>query len=934
MNTWMRCAAVGLMVTGAAIGSARGAAEGSVAPVSPAFKAYLDGQPGGQRRTAAGHALGHVPAPLDLSYNRGVAHPRKRMGAETNSSYDLRILGRVTDIRNQSPYGTCWTFASMASLESCLLLGETWNFSENNLANLHGFVDFYNRKFDRGGNATMAAAYMARYSGPASETDDPYPSVDTSTNGTPIQKHLQSMVIIPDRTNDTDNALIKQAIVNYGALYTSFYVDDRAPYYNTNTYAYYFNGTSNGNHAVAIVGWDDNFSGANFLTTPDREGAFIVKNSWGTNWGENGYFYVSYYDKIFARDGMNAAFCGAQSINNYGAIYQYDPLGWVTSIGWGDTTAWGANIFVAPTNDTISAVSFYAVSDAESYEIRVYRNGNATNPVSGDLMNTQTGAVTYAGYYTVPLATNMTVTAGQRFSVAVKFTVSAGTWPVPISCQYPRYSEPTNAVGKSFVSPAATTWYDMTNSSYLGVTNGSVCIKAFGVAPEPPPEAPVVDLFTPTNGATYSAPADIAFTIHAYCTNLGATVTQVVLKVNDASVWSGTNSPFGGSITGVTAGVYTLKALAWSGTGESSTSTPATITVTGTNLMLATFIMPTNGTIFADPANIYVSAHAYAFGGATITQATVYANGTEVLSGTNAFLDDTWSNVTAGAYALTFKAWANHGDSVTTDVVNITVTNYGMAAYIVQPSTGTIYYGAPADIYIDAHAYDFTPGSAITQSLLYANGSLIHSGTNDFTFYTWSNVAVGVYSLTYQAWSCFGHSVTSDPVVVSVVEGGTPTPTPSVTETPTPTATATLTPTPVPSATPVAPTGVAASDRVYTDKVRVSWNVMSDATFYRVYRGVSQISEYASELGIVTHGTSYDDSTAVPGTVYYYFVRSYNGMGAGPYSTGVIGERRRDADPQPTPGGHTFANVAVYQQSQGLWYILNSSNIFHPTSIP
>ena len=110
---------------------------------------------------------------------------------------------------------------------------------------------------------------------------------------------------------------------------------------------------------MTIVGWDDNFSATNFSTTPPGNGAWIVKNSWGTSFGKSGYFYVSYYDQNMGYQ-ENTVFT-AEPTTNYTTNYQYDPFGMESSIGSGSSsTAYGANVFTATSTGTLKAVSFWA----------------------------------------------------------------------------------------------------------------------------------------------------------------------------------------------------------------------------------------------------------------------------------------------------------------------------------------------------------------------------------------------------------------------------------------------------------------------------------------------------------------------------------------------------------------------------------------------
>ena len=431
-------------------------------PINPAFVQYQQEKAAGKvaTQTVDGRGLGWVPPTIKPST---VTTAPSLMQAQTYpAAYDLRTQNKVSPVEDQGQCGSCWTFATFGSLESYLLPGLTTQYSENNLKNL---ADFGYTCCD-GGDAAMSTAYLARwgwntaqldaynqriYAGPVTSTSDPYngnsldPSVCTSPTTSQVAMHVQNVYYVPVKQSPLDNNAIKSALTTYGGVYTAFQWNETASstttstYYNLTTAAYYDNNpqdNNSGNHAVTIVGWDDNYAKTNFSTTPPGNGAWIVKNSWGTGFGKLGYFYVSYYDLNMGYQ-ENAVFT-AEPTTNYNTNYQYDALGWVDSYGSSDigsspsTTAWGANVFTATSNQQLSAVSFYAGSANTQYQIFVYTDPTSGSPIGGTEHIGPAGTIAMSGYHTIPLNTAVPLTAGHKFSVVIEITTPGSNYPVPV----------------------------------------------------------------------------------------------------------------------------------------------------------------------------------------------------------------------------------------------------------------------------------------------------------------------------------------------------------------------------------------------------------------------------------------------------------------------------------------------------------------------
>jgi C1A family cysteine protease len=561
------------------------------APLNPEFVQYWNKVKQGvtyKAVTSGGRALGEIPSPIDFSHLAQQA-PSFKGAAPLPSSFDLRQQNKMSSVRDQGNCGACWTFATLGALESALLPGESRTFSENNLKNLHGF----DTGPCDGGSTAMGAAYLVRWgttwqSGPVNDSDDPYQATtnpNTSPLGLPVQKHVQNINVYPGRKTTTapgwDNTILKNAVMTDGAMYTSMYWDDpnEKTVYNPDTAAYYYSGNApSSNHAVVIAGWDDNFPASSFKTPPPGNGAFLIKNSWGTKFGTAGYFWISYYDTVYAMTKQPYAFVGNEAVTNYARKYEYDPLGPVDTMGYGSSTAWFANVFTAVATEPLSAVSFWATANNSTYSIYVYTNVQG-DPASGTLVGTAitTGSMPVAGYHTVTLASPVTITKSQSFAVVVKLTTPGYNSPISLHYAYPNYSSKVTAsAGQSYVSadngslpssPSSSCssycWTDTTTLS--AYPNANVSLKAFTSATAAgayplivnstnPPSGVAISVGVPdnsgaSNGSTsltriYSPGTSVTLTAPTTLTAQNAPATAVGAAF---STWSGCDSSPGSS---------------------------------------------------------------------------------------------------------------------------------------------------------------------------------------------------------------------------------------------------------------------------------------------------------------------------------------------------------------------------------------------------
>lgn len=433
------------------------------APLSPDFIAWQE------EMAQGGVPGGYVPPPIKLPPPK--ARGRISIASAVPTKYDLRALGWMTGVRSQGQCGDCWPFATYGSLESWLLKhkSERHDFSENHLKNYDGF----DWDVCDGGNEWMSAAYLTRWDGPISETDDPYHDYnDLPSPGGAVQKYVTSVLRFRSYTD------IKVAIMQYGALFAGMHFDE-VRYYNPLYNTYYYSGTKEVDHSITVAGWDDN----KYVPGAPDLGAWLVKNSHGADFGDQGYFYVSYYD---ANDVQEAtAFCDAVPRSSYLNNYQYDDLGCIVAIPIEAQSFWIANAFRCKQDESLAAVGFYTLTEDMECEVIIYDE----NMLFSNQLARISTAQSYVGYHTVTLPTPVPLQKGDDFIVAVRYSSPDVNWPLAIECPMDGYSSQAKAgPGQSYLSMDGTFWIDLTTME--GFEQANVCIKALTVASDTQPADP------------------------------------------------------------------------------------------------------------------------------------------------------------------------------------------------------------------------------------------------------------------------------------------------------------------------------------------------------------------------------------------------------------------------------------------------------------
>ena len=375
--------------------------------------------------------------------------------------YDQRMAGRSPVVRDQGSENTCWAYVACETLEASLLPEEHLIFSQEHMVTNNSFY----RTPQEGGEYSIAMSYLLAWQGPVKLGEEA---------GNIPAKHVQEIQLIPKK----DLEKIKEAVYLYGGVQSSLYFDlanetSESIYYNKTTNSYCYIGTEKPNHDIVIVGWDDAYPKENFNTPLQGNGAFLCQNSWGNEFGDNGYFWISYYDSNIGIN--NVAYTKVEPTTNYSGIYQSDLCGMLATAGFENDQAYFANVFTATRNESLSAAGFYAVGVNTEYEVYVVSEFSGVESLSGGKKVAE-GVLSNEGYYTIDFNEEIGVTEGTRFAVVVKIKTPGNEYPVAVeSIAGQKFAHHVDiSDGEGYISASMSEWKN-TEQHY----QSNVCLKVY-----------------------------------------------------------------------------------------------------------------------------------------------------------------------------------------------------------------------------------------------------------------------------------------------------------------------------------------------------------------------------------------------------------------------------------------------------------------------
>lgn len=370
-------------------------------------------------------------------------------------------------LRDQQETNNCWAFASLSALEASKDNTGREIYSPDHLI----YNNPFQREFSEGGSYLVTMAYLLSWMGPVREADDPFDK--KPTEGAQICAHVQEIRLSEGKDYET----IKRFVYLYGGVETAVYVDfeedvKNSSYYNADTYSYCYLGAEASNHDIVIIGWDDDYPAENFAGDVAGNGAFLCRNSWGEEFGQEGSFWVSYEDVNIGETAV--VYSRIDATDNYDRIYQSDLCGFTAQAGYREENVWFANVYTAAEDISVRAAGFYATRKNTEYELYIVPDFQDEDSFGGKQFLTN-GYLDDAGYYTVDFPQAVPITAGTDFAVIAKVKTEGAEYPAAVECRVEDFSENADlGDGRGYLSLHGGQWENVEETK-----NFNICLKAY-----------------------------------------------------------------------------------------------------------------------------------------------------------------------------------------------------------------------------------------------------------------------------------------------------------------------------------------------------------------------------------------------------------------------------------------------------------------------
>lgn len=453
------------------------------------------------------------------------------------AKYSLMDEGRVTAAKDQRTTGMCAAFASVNICESALITDGLVEADDIDLSEGHTFYYLYafqnekdpdsaedriflsgdretyaNMLFNTGADPSMILNMYANGIGPADESVVDFDTENMRKTVTDIcaaadsgamEKYTSDYLVTGINCYDPylggelygcySAEDVKRAVVSDGAMLVAMLVDTGAFHKFDGGMSYHHqkqtgdNADISVNHITTIIGWDDNFPRDSFGDIkPAQDGAWLIQDSQGTDFGDNGCYWISYEESL---SGFATVDLCLRS--DYGDILYHDSLNMTASIksSKGDTVA--ANVFRTNKTGDLKAVGIQTAARDQSLLIEIYLNPEECTPDSGERAATLRTVIETPGYHVVDLDSFVHLDAGDTFSVVVtymngkdsmmgtvpvegEFTEEQDFFFVPVEGFY------SSEKGVSYVGYDGE-WYDTSEPATAGLFGLDVTINNFGI---------------------------------------------------------------------------------------------------------------------------------------------------------------------------------------------------------------------------------------------------------------------------------------------------------------------------------------------------------------------------------------------------------------------------------------------------------------------